>query len=334
MLLMLIFAGCAAASPENPSFVITRDDARQAIERMRGDPRPLPRPLVIVGGFLDPNLGTSNLRRRFGRITSRDTKIIAVSLAFCQSFEECRRTIVDAVDRACPPEDAGSEWTVEVDVVGMSLGGLAARHAASEVGGAEEREPSDAEPTTSATGPAPPPPPPRRLRIARLFTISSPHAGATLADRVALNQFHRDMRTGSEFITALARDEADGSGKGGYEVYPYVLLNDKIVGEANAATAGSNPWWLSNPPLISSHFAAMVDERIFADIALRLRGEQPFSTLPRAPLPLQRSARTSPPLPATSRPSGQVDDPQARASNAAWSQASARARTRSNPLPF
>src|SRR5678815_2455129 len=44
-----------AAKPENPSFPISFSDAQKAVNEMRADPRPLARPLVIVGGFGDPN---------------------------------------------------------------------------------------------------------------------------------------------------------------------------------------------------------------------------------------------------------------------------------------
>src|SRR5262249_49304565 len=142
--LFSVLAGCAGTA--NPSFPLTSSQAKQAIREMRTDLKPLPRPLVIVGGFLDPDLGPMTLKSFFERST-RDSTIISVSLFSCASFDECRKTIIDAVQQKCPSSDP--RWTTEVDVVGMSMGGLAARYAAA------QGESSGA----------------RRLKIARLFSI-------------------------------------------------------------------------------------------------------------------------------------------------------------------
>jgi pimeloyl-ACP methyl ester carboxylesterase len=168
--------------------------------------------------------------------------------------------VLAAVERAAP-SGAEAEWTAEVDVVGASLGGLVARYAAA--------------PPQSSEGNR------KRLRIARLFTISSPHDGANLAESVALTQFHRDLRPNSAFLRRLAESDPHPT----YELYPYVHLGDEIVGEQHAAPAGTNPLWLSNPPLAPAHLSAMLDERILADISRRLRGEEPLSHPPSPPLP-------------------------------------------------
>jgi pimeloyl-ACP methyl ester carboxylesterase len=176
----------------------------------------------------------------------------------CTNFDECRNAIINAVDQAYPSQD--QHWTMEVDVIGMSLGGLVARYAAA--------------PSRDAKHP-------RQLKIARLFTISSPLGGATLAQALGFTDFHRDMQPGSKFIMTVAQSDADAK----YELYEYVHLHDEVVGEQYAAIPGTRAWWLSTPPLISPHFAAMIDDRILADIARRLRGEEPFSHSPPAPLP-------------------------------------------------
>ena len=249
-------SGCAA-QPTNPSFPLTVADARKAVDKMRLTPVQLQRPLVIIGGIGDPNFTPPIYRRWFERLT-RDTKIITVSIGTCGSFESCRQAVVDAVDKACPSTDP--LWTTEVDVMGASLGGLVARFAA---------------------GPAVDTQHPRRLRIQRLFSISSPHTGAALADRIALTQMHRDLRTGSAFMRRLANLDHQAS----YEVYPYVRLSDQIVGEEHAAPPGLVPIWVPNHRWTSSHDSALFDDRILADIARRLRGEAPFSHPPFAPLP-------------------------------------------------
>jgi len=251
-----LFTACAAR-PTNPSFPLTFSDAGKAVDEMRAEPRPLSRPLVIIGGFGDPNVSPP-LFKNFFQTISRDSQIITVSVCFCQSFNECRQKVIEAVDKAWPTTDP--DFTAEVDVVGACLGGLVARHAAA---------PSDD------------PAHPRRLKISRLFSISSPHTGATLARLVSLTSYHRDMRPNSAFLNKLAQHDA----KATYELYPYVRLHDEIVGARHAAPPGVDPIWLPNPPLTMAHFGAMIDVRILADIARRLRGEEPFAQFPATPLP-------------------------------------------------
>ena len=255
--LSLILCSCATP-PQNPSFPVTFDQASRAVSQMRDDPRPLPRPLVIIGGFMDPNVSPPLFKSYFSQITTDHTKIIPVSVGLFGSFDQCRRAVIEAVDNACPSEDP--TWTSEVDVVGASLGGLVARFAAS---------------------PPPDPAKPRRLRIARLFTISSPHSGATLAQHFGFSDYHRNMRPGSPFLQTLAQADASAA----YELYPYVRLHDELVGEQYAAPPGTTPYWLPNTPLTPAHGGAMMDTRILADISRRLRGEEPFTHPPPAPLP-------------------------------------------------
>src|SRR5690349_12912838 len=74
----------------NPSFPLTTERAQVAIDQMQANPRPLPRPLVVVGGFLDPNLSTPFIASFFTGIT-RDTTIVVVPIGLCTSFDDCRR---------------------------------------------------------------------------------------------------------------------------------------------------------------------------------------------------------------------------------------------------
>jgi len=251
-----LFTACAA-KPQNPSFPLTFSQAGKAVDQMPADPKNLSRPLVIIGGFCDVNVSPPMFKSWFSSI-SRDSQIVTVSVGLCQSFNECRHKVIAAVDKSCPTDDP--QFTSEVDVVGASLGGLVARYAAA---------PSDD------------PAHPRRLKIARLFSISSPHSGATLANLIAITAYHRDLRPNSAFLNRLSRHDAEAT----YELYPYVRLHDELVGARYAAPPGVNPLWLPNPPLTLAHLGALIDIRILADIARRLRGEEPFSQLPAAALP-------------------------------------------------
>jgi len=88
------------------------------------------------------------------------------------------------------------------------------------------------------------------------------------------------MRAGSEFLKRLDAPE----NAPGYPIYPYVRLGDATVGSENAAPPGRVAWWVSARPLQPSHSGAVLDPRLFAEIARRLRGEEPFTKDPATPL--------------------------------------------------
>src|SRR5436309_2733841 len=117
----------ACTQPVNPSFPVTQADANCAIHEMRAHPQKLQRPLIVIGGFLDPDVSPPLFKAWFKGVVT-DGPIIPVSVGLCGSFDECRRRVIDAVDKACPSNDPG--YTTEVDVVGASLGGPLARYAA------------------------------------------------------------------------------------------------------------------------------------------------------------------------------------------------------------
>ena len=198
---------------------------------------------------------------------------------FCDSFDACRLRVAQAVDRAFPSDD--SNQTVEVDVIGLSMGGLVGRYCAAEFVPAGETPSSQPSPggRGSKSG--------KRLRIRRLFTTSSPHLGAVRAERLPqLLELQRDMTPGSELYERLERAEASAGASGTrYELVPYVRLGDDVVGSANAAPKGRTAWWVTNPPGQFAHVGAMTDPRILADVVRRLRGEKPITKEPAAPLP-------------------------------------------------
>ena len=237
-------AGCVGHAGTNPSFDVTAPQARQAMREMAASPKPLARPVIVLDGMGPP-------------LASRVT---GVQFAFCFSLDDCRRRVIETVERLYPSADP--DWTSEVDVIGVSMGGVVARCAA-------------APPEVRRAG--------KRLRVARLFTISSPHRGAVIASRLPplIGPIQVELRQDSSFLRSLGQREDLAS----YELVPYVRLGDVIVGDANAAPENQLPHWLSTPPLEDAHLTAFADPRIVADIARRLRGEAPFAMDPRAPLP-------------------------------------------------
>ncbi len=263
VLLLVLLGGCSTG-PANPSFAMPATDARQLIREMKERPRRLERPVVVLGGMNDPGVSESYLVGQLRRLT-RGRKVVGVSFACFESLDSGRRRVIAAVDRALGKGD-DPQWTVEVDVIGVSMGGVVARHAAAPVG-----EPCG-----------------RSLRIARLFTIGAPHRGAAAAGLPVLPLpflagVQTDLRRKSKFLRDLeARVERSPRR---YPLYSYVRLGDITVGARNASPRGVHPLWVPNLPLEFPHMWAYCDPRIVADIARRLRGEPPLASELRMPLP-------------------------------------------------
>lgn len=246
-------AGCSADRPLNPSFPLTLAAARSAAAALDAQPRTPPRPVVVIGGILDSPARVERLAARLRVLTADDAPVIAVSVRDAPSFDAALDALQAAL-RTLPPADR----VPEVDVVGVSMGGLVARHAA-------RRE---------------------RLRIRRLFTLATPHRGArTAALPLPLAQPRvADMRPGSPFLAALDADLTRQTAAG-MAVIPYVRLGDAVVGSAAAAPPDLYPLWIATPPFQLAHSQIDTDPRLLVDIARRLRGEPPYSSLPAAPLP-------------------------------------------------
>lgn len=249
--------GCSRFMSINRSFPLSVQDSRRALRQMRNAPKPLERPVLVLGGFLDVGIGPTTTSHQLRRAIG-DQRVKGVAFAFSCSFEACRRRVLRTLDTHFPSDDP--QQTVEMDVVAISMGGLVARYCAT--------PPDDAAP-----GP--------RLRIVRLFTIGTPHRGAALADLPTRDQLQIDMRAGSALLEHLDSALQDAS----YELYPYVRLNDAVVGPANAAPHGRTAWWVDTPSFDLAHLRAQDDPRIIADIARRLRGETPYTTEPAHGLP-------------------------------------------------
>ena len=295
--LVFVLVGCGTR-PENASFPLSVSAADKELKSMRSQRKPLIRPVLVVDGYLDPGLGSAVVANWVRKLTPDETQVITVNLLTSTNFDACRQTIVAAVEEAFPSDDPAA--TREVDVIGLSMGGLAARYAALPAAGehsasmatatvpstAPSSEPSPA--TASASSPATQTadllkPTGKRLKIARLFTLSSPHLGATMADvpTYLFISTQRDMRRGSPFLQQLN----DVGHQPDYPIIPYVRLADLTIGEQNAAPPGQTPIWLTKRPFDSAHAGVVIDPRIAADVSRRLRGETSYVKEPRAPLP-------------------------------------------------
>lgn len=262
MLLSLLCAavqtGCMGVSGSalNPSFPLVRHDAKRMMEEMRATPLPAQRPIVVLGGYFDPGFVAQGVANRLRHVLEMPPEVISITFFANGTFDECRAQVLREVEQAFPTNDPN--WTREVDVVAISMGGVVARHAARDLGDGS-----------------------RRLNIARLFTISTPHTGANLASLPTFDRRQLAMREDSDFMAELNEDSTSRD----FPIYAYVRLDDAIVGVENAAPPGVVPWWVPNEPFQFAHLSAAEDPRILADIARRLRDESPIALSPPTPPP-------------------------------------------------
>lgn len=249
--------GCRGLEAVNPSFPIKDQQAHKLLAEMRASPRLATRPVLVLGGYLDTPLMVERMAERYTEPLSPDAPVTAVSFFGLNTFDACRACVIEAVDRAFGASTSDPLDTIEVDVIGYSLGGLVARYAAIPIEGE------------------------KRLKIARLFTLAAPHRGAKITRWLSPTETSHEMRPGSALLSILDA-ELD---RIEYEIIPYVLLSDEVVGEWHAAPPGQGPIWAGSLLLRGSHRQIMFDARVIADVCRRLRGEKPLATEPRAPLP-------------------------------------------------
>lgn len=249
---------CIPLPESNPSIAVSRDVAREDLDRMQADHRPLHRPVVILNGYAAAPVHIQFLAAALWDATSGDTNdILAISYPFSHNLDDLALQIVDQVDTRWPSADPAQ--TIEVDVVGFSLGGILARWAAL---------PPDQRTRAGESAPDPAPKPTgKSLRIARLFTLDSPHRGSKLATAFPLTAIARDLAPGSPLLSTL-----DSLPPPSFEIIPYAQLGDDVVGATRSAPPGQDPIW-SRGTLLFSHWSITDNPLIIADIARRLRDE-------------------------------------------------------------
>ena len=232
----------------NPDFLPPPRGVRAEFRRMAEHPVGLARPLVVLAGWRAPVWPAMFMAQHLSRLAGDSSRrAVALGFAHCMSFDTAVRRVTALVDRLWP--SASLTETTEVDLVGISMGGLIGRAAAVPVPGR------------------------KRLRIARLFTLGTPHRGARIAPYIPLDPLVREMRPGSALLTLL--DE--GLAAANYELRCYARLHDSWVGALNTSPPGRDPFWKPGP-LLLSHQTISGDSLIRADIARCLRGELPLAT--------------------------------------------------------
>ncbi|MFG0306319.1 MAG: esterase/lipase family protein [Phycisphaerales bacterium JB040] len=248
-------ASCVHLARDNPDYAASDREVREQARRLRDEPVTLERPVLVLSGYRSPAGSAWILRDDLEELTG-DDRIHSLSYPLADTIEDPARQAVALVERLYPSDDP--EWTTEVDVVAISMGGLVARLAAAD----PALRGADADGDRG-----------KRLKIGTLYTLASPHRGAVMAERVRPDQASRDMAPGSSFLSALDAELASA----GFEIVPYAVLRDGMVGATNTAPPGQEPIWVPGR-LIFSHFLIALEDRIKTDVALRLRGETPLGS--------------------------------------------------------
>lgn len=235
--------------PDNPDFPVSFEELPDEFERMRSQPTVPVRPLLVLAGYHAWKLSVRSLASRMNALVGGPGDMYhAMAYTLDTDIPTIARKVVAEVERRWPHGEA--HRTTEIDVIAVSMGGLVARTAATL-------------PLENAS---------KRLKIARLFTLATPHRGATLTRMGTFDQAARDMRPGSAFLDRLNAQLPTSK----YELICYTRLNDNWVGATNTAPPGREPIWVSGTRLLS-HVTITMEPRIIADIARRLRGESPLS---------------------------------------------------------
>lgn len=232
----------------NQNFPVTLPDARAMLRGLSAAPARLARPVLVLDGWHGPWLLSQRLARRLAKATSgAPGDFLAVGYPWALS--------VDAAARHAMRRVRARGWLDrDLDIVGLSMGGLVARAIA---GGL---------PHVCGGG---------RVRAVRVFTVASPHRGAIFADRATIDPASGQMRAGSALLRSLDAALAERT----YELRCYAVLRDWLVGATRTAPEGMLPAWVDLPgwQRAISHFAGPYDPRLLVEIARALRGDAPLA---------------------------------------------------------
>lgn len=250
----------------NPAYPATSEEIQSDLDRMRADPVGLDRPVLVLSGYRSPSGAARFLAGRIRSLTGCDDDMVAVmSYPLAADIDPLGERVVEFVEETWPDADGGGgateELTREVDVVAISMGGIVARVAAlppEERGSAKDT---------------------KQLNISTLYTLGSPHEGARLSQYLRVDAASRKMQPGSEFMERLNAALGDA----GYEIVPYAILHDRLVGATRSAPPGQEPIWVPGRIILGHHLISLED-RIAVDLARRLRGEEPLGRPGPAPV--------------------------------------------------
>ncbi len=240
------------APAHNPDFPLTHAEAALEMERMRSTPVVPKRPVLVLAGYHAWRLMVMSTARTMRSLVGGPADLYhSFAYPLSTDIEEMARSVVREVGRIWPHDEP--HRTAEIDVIGVSMGGLVARLAAQL-------------PLVDGQ---------KRLRIVRLMTLATPHQGAILSERLprfARDRAASDMHPDSRFLERLNASLPTAK----YDLTCYTRLNDTWVGATRTAPPSRDPIWVSGLRIMS-HTTITADTRLLVDMARRLRGEEPLA---------------------------------------------------------
>jgi len=242
---------------ENPDFPGTRAEVLADWARMRREPCALARPVIVLAGWRAPASARGVGFRLCGITSQQSGDFLSIAYPGKASIEQAAHTAAAGILERFGRDPARP---IDVDVVGISMGGLVARTLAAGLHGS----------------------PPLPVRFRRLLTLATPHRGASLARFIAPDRAARDMRPGSALLEELDAHLPDAP----FQLTCYAQLRDWWVGATRTAPPGHHPIWCDTEGPAQrtfSHFLINFNPRVLRDIALRLRGEEPVARLASPP---------------------------------------------------
>lgn len=230
-----VLAGCGSAYVYREAGVPqTTKAAEQALLEMARDPKPLRRGLLVIHGWRDSARRWGNLVYWLERcMTNADHTVTVFDYSGDQSISDLTRELFERYG-----------VSGEVDVVGHSMGGLIAREAA-RLG---------------------------LVRIRRLFSMASPHAGSYLARYGPWFRQLREMTPGSGFLRRLNSDPRSRD----FHIVTYWMEGDFLLTQDSSQSIGDAHFVLSRsrkPLFRYTHNQLVMDKRVIHDILCRLRNE-------------------------------------------------------------
>ncbi len=228
---------------DNPDFPWESDAFRGEVALLRERRPTTPRRVLLLGGYRAPYIPAMLVARELRRFVTLPPDRLLIS---CYPFASSVRAAAEIASRALARRGWSGE---ELDVIGLSMGGIVGRLLLSREGGP---------------------------RAARLFTLATPHRGSLLSERIRPDAAACDLRRGSEVL----REVDAAFPKRRYELTCYATLRDWWVGATRAAPEGMDPIWLDpHRPggSLMAHFYINTDRRILADLAMRLADGQGFA---------------------------------------------------------
>ncbi len=218
---------------------------------MLAAPVALQRPVVVMGGWRAPPPPVRLLSSRVARLTSGNAgDFLCVTHALAGDVDSAAARAAERIGGWLAHRSAPRS----VDIIAISMGGLVARLLAT---GSVWADPAD------------------RIEVRRLFTLSTPHRGASLARWIRPDRAAAAMRAGSELYRRLDAALEDPATRPG-EMYCYAQRLDWWVGTWNTAPRGHVLRCVHARGPISagfSHFTVHMHPGLVIELARRLRGE-------------------------------------------------------------